>query len=250
MTNSNEILIHLHIAKTGGTTFISILEKNYLPTERIPIYLDPIVNKNEYIKSRLHENIKCMYGHTSFGIHQTLSMPVTYTTFLRDPIDRVISEYYFNHYRPNDTNKDSLRFNSLEEFADHPDFCNHQSKILFGKPPLPKNAFEYIQQNINKYFSFIGITELYDESVFLMNKQFGWNNINYIKENVTLNRPKKEDIPKSLLKKIEQNNHLDFAIYHYAKYLLLNKLEELNQNEKMELNDFKSKINELNSNNG
>ncbi|HWO75370.1 MAG TPA: sulfotransferase family 2 domain-containing protein [Bacillus sp. (in: firmicutes)] len=249
MTQSDEILIYLHLPKTGGTTFLSILEGNYSLDERIPVYTEPNINHFQYVEAKIQENTKCIYGHTLFGIHEALSLPATYMTFLRDPVERVISEYYFNFYKPHVLNKKSLVFKNLEEFVSHKDFCNLQSKYLFGRNSLPKNAFDRIKQNIDQYFSVIGITELFDESVFLLKKQFGWNKIEYTRKNVTASRPKKEYLQKSLLEKIIENNQLDLAVYHYAKYLLLTKLEELDEYHKIELHDYKSKINELNSNN-
>ncbi len=36
-------------------------------------------------------------GHTSFGLHHLHGMTPTYLTVLRDPVDRLISEFFFLH---------------------------------------------------------------------------------------------------------------------------------------------------------
>ena len=39
-------------------------------------------------------------GHMPFGIHKRLPQDYTYITFLRDPIERVVSAYYFARNYP------------------------------------------------------------------------------------------------------------------------------------------------------
>ena len=245
LSSLDQTLIYIHIGKTGGTTFLSISEKNFSSDERLPVYTN--TNHGEYVKSHSLERIKYVYGHMFFGIHHYIPFSTTYITLLRDPVDRVISEFYFNYYKPNVLNKQSYSFDNIEEFIDKEYFCNHQSKILLGNFSLPENAYEQIQNIINQHFSLIGITELFDESIFLIKKQFGWKEIEYRKENVTKNRPKKEDISQSLLDKIAEKNQVDIAVYNYTKKLFLDKLQGLDEDSNKELINYKSRIKELNS---
>lgn len=76
---------------------------------------------------------------------------------------------------------------------------------------------------------------MFKESLFLMKKTFGWENINYRKINVNTKKPKKETISKEILKQIEKANHLDMQLYQWAKENFENRLKTLDSELKTEL---------------
>src|SRR5690625_7753957 len=83
------MLIFVHIPKTAGGSLISIISSQYNSHEIFRMGF-PEVNT----ATRLNNNIKCVLGHTFYGQHEELG-PHIYITMLRDPIDRVISHYYY-----------------------------------------------------------------------------------------------------------------------------------------------------------
>ncbi|SDN60223.1 Sulfotransferase family protein [Paenibacillus sp. yr247] len=250
--SEKELLIFLHVPKTGGQTLGRIIDEQYHISEIIKVkdpqtvetLLNEIPNEKvtkigcyvEHLETYFQqvpkgdEHINCIYGHMYFGMHRYLSKPYTYMTMLREPIDRVISHYYYflgkNHFKT-DT--------SFEEFITKPKFFNFQTRYLSGGniPDL-----QLAKENIHNHFSIVGITEMFDESLFLMKKQFGWEHINYAKKNVTASRPAKEQISKVFIDLIVKHNEIDIELYHYAKNLLELKIQALDHPSKQELHDY------------
>ena len=91
--------IFIHIHKTAGTTFNSILSREYraVPSLWMPPTND--IGSGENIMEMLSEEelhqLRLLRGHIYFGLHKFLSgeQPV-YFTFMRNPVNRIISYYY------------------------------------------------------------------------------------------------------------------------------------------------------------
>jgi Galactose-3-O-sulfotransferase len=75
------------------------------------------------------------------------------------------------------------------------------------------------KKNLAEHFAAVGISEEFDRSVILMKRILAWRNPFYLKQNVGLHRPRKEDIPPETLRVIEAHNALDIELYRYAKEL-------------------------------
>ena len=256
---NNEVFIYVHIPKTGGQTLGKILDEQYQISEVLkykqPETMESLLSTAskekatkigcyvEHLESYLKQNpggdanIGCIYGHMHFGMHHYLTKPYTYFTVLRDPVDRVVSHYYYflgkGHFKQE---------TSFEEFITRDKFFNFQTRYLAGGNP----DLETAKANIDTYFPIVGITELFDETLFLMKKHFGWDNIVYTKKNVTAKRPPKEQISQEILDLIVQHNKMDIELYQYARNKLEEKIKALDPSSKKELQAYK-KIQQQNS---
>ena len=86
------LIVFTHIDKTAGTSFIDTLIT--------PNYPDGIggIMQGAGFKGNLFALLSrpaLIIGHTPYGLHHFTRRPVDYVTFLRDPIDRAVSFYYF-----------------------------------------------------------------------------------------------------------------------------------------------------------
>ncbi len=237
--NEKKIPIFVHIPKTAGSTVRSILRKQYDENEIC-------FGNNEEVTSRLQtmcekdlEKIKCFHGHFHYGIHQYLSnKPYVYYTMLRDPIEHVISEYFYVLRKPNNFAYEKVKDMSFEEFICTEEFkdrtSNRQTFFISGGQ---ENNLFLAKENLEK-FSIIGITEMFDESLFLIGKELGWKDISYRKKNVTKKRPQIDEFPKHVKEIIEENNQFDMELYRYAKELLEKRIEGLGSKEKNELRQY------------
>jgi hypothetical protein len=226
----------MHIPKTGGLTLRRILDLQYSKQER---YRFPKKNPNqiyELTKDKLN-SINCLYGHFKFGIHPPLTKPFTYITLLRDPIERVISTYYFILQNPKNRMYNTVKKMTFEEFvaSNHTPISNHQTRFVSGKniPDL-----ELAKKNLEKHFALVGITEMYAESIFMMSKQLGWQNVQYTKQNVTKHRLKQNDFSQETIQLIRNKNGLDLKLYAFAKTLLQKQINSLDSASKVQLKKF------------
>lgn len=120
--NSKYIWIFLHLPKTGGTTFLSHLEKNLKYDEEfvhIGNWGDEYRNKNNktpFEQRSLEEREKAIVlgGHsTYYGIHELVPNKIPrYFIFLREPGSWMVSSYNYQLALTPDLKK------SFEEFCD------------------------------------------------------------------------------------------------------------------------------------
>jgi len=160
-------------------------------------------------------------GHMLFGLHAILPQPATYITVLREPLDRVISAFYFmRSYKLHPLYWKLKSENwSLEDFVRRAGRDNVQCKIIAGaeyEKPCTAEICERAKENLVRHFSVVGLFERFEESLALMKLRFGWKLQRYSSFNVTHSRPRKADIPRSTLDLIEEQNFFDISLYNCA----------------------------------
>lgn len=235
----NEILIHLHMPKTGGTTLKNIIKKNIHPSVNYDVYEDH-QQREQTLKSLSHKHVSCIQGHFPFGVHQYFPNPSTYITMLREPTKRIISEYYFIRDNPRHNQYQIVNSISLEDYHLQTQHMNLQTRLLSGQidNPLTNKDLEKAKENIEKYFSVVGITEMFNESIDLMKRKFNWKNIHYRKQNVTKKKPPIDKLPAKTISSIKENNHFDIDLYHFAKQILIEQINHSPKKSKKKFNAF------------
>ncbi len=218
----NNNLIFLHIPKNGGTTFNTILDKNY-PSNGIfnihPIG-NGILNDQEFINlpNSERENIHLLKGHMNFGFHNHLIGESDYITFLRRPEERIISYYYFVLNLPNHPLHKSVKNQkmSLADFAvkiNQTDVNNAQIRLISGVNDKEEIMLEKALDNIEKHFSFIGLVERFDQSLILFKKKHGLKTPYYRSLNTTSKRIGFTELDKETSDIILELNNGDNLLY-------------------------------------
>jgi hypothetical protein len=217
-------VIFLHVPKTAGTTLNRLIEWEY---PLLQIYsVDPVLFNWSYkhlrnLSPARLQRFRMFKGHMQFGLHEILPQRATYITVLRDPVDRVISAFYFmRNYKLHPLYWKLRRENwSLEDFVHRSLRTNVQSKIVAGAEyesvctaEIAAQAIEHVKQD----FSIVGLSERFEESLALMKLRFGWKLESYSSFNVTRARPKKLDLPAATLDLIAEKNAFDVALYAAA----------------------------------
>ena len=222
---TEEAVIFLHLPKTAGTTVNRLIEWEYRLSEMYSI--DPVLFKwsaahlRKLPPGRL-KKIRMFKGHMVFGLHELLSQPATYITVLRDPVDRVISAFYFMRTYKLHPLYWKLRRNNwtLEDFVYRYQRENVQAKVVAGSDydaPCTPKILERAKQNLGRHFSVVGLSERLEESLALMKLRFGWKLTSYSSFNVTRSRPKKADLPKATLELIREKNAFDIELYECGR---------------------------------
>ncbi|HEY5444633.1 MAG TPA: sulfotransferase family 2 domain-containing protein [Pyrinomonadaceae bacterium] len=224
---AEEAVIFLHVPKTAGTTLNRLIEWEYPLFEMYsvdPVFFRWSASHLWQLPARRLKRTRMFKGHMLFGLHEILPQPATYVTVLREPIDRVISAFYFmRSYVLHPAYWQFRRENwTLEDFVRRSRRENVQSKILAGaeyNSPCTEEILEQAKENLFRYFSVVGLSEHFEESLALMKLRFGWKLERYSSFNVTRARPKKRDLPQPTLDLIAEKNAFDLALYECATKL-------------------------------
>jgi hypothetical protein len=222
----DELIIFIHIPKTAGSTLLRIMEREYGdamfhvgPSE--PVTIDRLLSLPPDRLARL----RAVAGHLPFGLHELLDRPATYVTLLRDPVERIVSHFAYSartpasplHAQVEAAGHDLARYVSEAPAAAY--FNNGQTRLLGAtdprtSAPATQDTLVRAKENLSRYFSVIGTTERFDESLRLMADAFGWSMPPYRREKVSQNRP--ERVTKEQVRAIIERNELDAELYTFA----------------------------------
>jgi len=166
--NDNIEIISIHIPKTAGTSFRKLLELNY-------------ENSFEWIKRdnklncfcekkycRLNKGIRVIHGHFPVFKDLTKYYPnAKLITWIRDPVERLISHYYFFKFYPRHGNKQ-------QDFMLDLDLSIIQFAKIKQIGYFYKRFLKYLEELKYEDFYFIGIVEEFDNYIDILADKLGW----------------------------------------------------------------------------
>ena len=226
MPHRNETLIFLHIPKTGGSTIYKVLERQYSRAQTLRLESSQIA-RFKTLPAAQHGRYRLIQGHFYFGLHRFVPGASTYMTFLRRPVERVLSFYYYarstpDHYLYSQLVTERLDLKTLLARELTSELCNGQTRQLAGdewedpERVITRAALERAQANLT-HFRVVGLLEEFDASLLLLRRAFGWRFPFYVKENVT--KKKETFLDAETRGLIEEANRLDLELYEYARKL-------------------------------
>ena len=203
--------IFIHIPKTGGTTINCVMNKTQWQTK-------PDFNYRHIIYETKRSNSKDIFSPLNYDKYNNYNLFM----LLRNPIDRLISEYYFIKDRPEFMSLIKPVPRNLKEYIKSKQTQNYMIGFLIGKRMydtdlVNEDDYELVINTINSLNINVGIFEEYAKSLNYFSSITGvkWpKNIDV--KRITLNRPKLENVQNDIIKLIEQNNSLDFKLYNYC----------------------------------
>lgn len=229
--NGEKAVFFLHIPKCAGTTLTEeILKKRFAPKEMIIFYehgTNVLIDKLKKMSKRKQEKIKCIAGHYAYGIDRYYSgRPFSYITVLRNPVDRIISHYYYarretKHYLYEEIKKKRLTLKQYIENKLSLELNNGQTRILAGIGwgcgfgDCTREMLEQAKKNLD-LFEIVGITEEFESFLLLLRKKWGWHIPEFVNKNVSKDRLETEEIDEETLLLIKKYNRLDIELYEYA----------------------------------
>ena len=238
-------VLFLHIPKTAGTSFYDCLKQAYGKQNIAEFHGIPeqsITAFRQQIDSARMANIACIKGHMYFGMHQYLSEPSRYITFMRDPVKRMISLYNYLRQSTNHKQHKLATDRSLERFmADCPFHCNGQTCFLAGGNSADSDdvLLTRAKENLTNHFAVVGLTERFDESLVLLKQQLGWKLFpTYIRENTSGRRRTTQAVSPEMRLIIERYSALDIELYKYGQVLFDRQVEQFSGDFKAELEAF------------
>lgn len=233
-------LVFIHIPKTAGTAFYNYLHTHYSDKGFIsPQFTGDYANIPSY-----KPKILLYWGHYYLNGIRPLLPNGVYCTFLRDPVQRVLS-----HYRSwnSPENLDAAWLNSLpaeelesvraaqtmslEEFleTDNPyirtQVSNFQTTMLSNHRSSSDPYFlSSAMENLRDQFYFLGIVEEFPRSIELFRRMMSsLRDYDLIADQENRSKSVGKKITKAMRKRIEQLNLFDIKLYEYGLELFRKK---------------------------
>ncbi len=219
-------LISLHLPKTAGASFGWALN-DFFGGSLLRDYDDRPMSKpadernpaaliaGEQLTTQGLAGVSCVHGHFLPVKYLGLStvQNLRFVTWMRDPVQRLISHYNFwqrgyNRKTAGPHRKQVVEEKwTLEQFCLSAGFRNIYSQYLWAFP---------VQK-----FEFIGITDYYDDDLAYVAENFLGGTLKRKRLNVTRKRTASYSIEPALREKIERYHSQDVALYQRALELRL-----------------------------
>jgi hypothetical protein len=205
-----------------------VLERQYSPAETLRLESSEIA-QFKTLPAAQRGRYRLIEGHLYFGFHRCIPGASTYITFLRRPVERVLSFYYYarstpDHYLYSQLVSKRLDLKTALARELTSELCNGQTRQLAGdewedpQRVVTRAALERAQANLT-HFRVVGLLEEFDASLLLLRRAFDWQLPFYVRENVTKERPDETFLDAETRGLIEEANRLDLELYEYTRSL-------------------------------
>lgn len=239
--DANSQLVFLHLQKTAGMTLHAVLDAQFSGPR-----ISPIMYQIEFMEHSPEalERFSLLHGHYFYGILSRLlrGRPI-YMTFLRDPVERALSQYAHMQTRQVDPPHAYGVGMDLESFVFHPNASKHitnlQTRMLgarfaidetrdiadaleaeellvhMGKGATAAEAIEVLES-----IAYFGLTEQFNDSMALLTYTFDWLPTKDVtSRNIGTNKPVRARIPAHVMERIIELNQEDIILYQHAQRL-------------------------------
>ncbi len=235
------MIAFVHIPKTAGGTVTTMFTAAYSDAgvKNAGNYMKGAERTVTKVERGRVKGAKVTVGHVPYSVYREHLPPETsYVTFLREPVDRVLSHYYRHLHRQNNRapersqhrletgkltpgSKASSVEEALEELRMIP-IRNLATRFLCADPTpetLPASALSEAKANLRE-FAFVGVQERFDESLALLERRLDLPVVPYgASRHVSSDRPRVDEIPDSQRALILEHNEMDAELYRYGAEL-------------------------------
>lgn len=221
-------IIFVHMFKAGGTSLRQVI-RNQFRGARVFEFLGDFEGANAWRARPQSERdgFDLLIGHQHYGHHEFLTRPATYMTMLRDPVERVLSYYYYvKRYKSHNAYK--LGFTdetTIEEFVFEGPYIqldNIQTRLLNPQPEtqypfgsIDEKMFETALANLGSIHR-VGVVERMEDFMELLRMAEGWSIPHVPMQNRTADRPESERHSEAVIERIKELNRFDIRLYQAA----------------------------------
>jgi hypothetical protein len=227
------LVTFVHIPKTGGTTLHNVLSRFY-PEDKcrhVTKVTEPL-HDFAYQKAS-NASPFLIKGH--LGINEVSGITGNYIfTFLRPPVSRAVSHFYFLKEQPTVKhyaylNAPGTTIESFYALKEKKDMDNCLVRYIGGEHSTPfgeigEAHFQRAAQRLNSGIDFIGLQEYYDESLIFLAEDLEAPLPVYRIKNVTR---KKEEVTNATLEFLKEANKWDIKLYELAREKFIERLSKM-----------------------
>ncbi|UVM49095.1 MULTISPECIES: sulfotransferase family protein [unclassified Pseudomonas] len=235
MSLANPRIAFVHIPRTAGTSFGTMLDDLYCGSQSAKFYGDEqssVVNEKIDAFRNLSASEKAGFdmlrGHFVYGFDSDLR-DIHHVTLLREPIQRLISFYFYAlKDRSNYLHSYLLqRRLGLEQFLQSDasiDLDNYQVRAISGarfgsvRERVSQRHLDEAKYNLVERFTAFGLTEQFDRSMNRFARDFMWDLPQLERQNEGAYGPD-VTLSESCLSYVTERNQFDMELYGFAKDL-------------------------------
>jgi len=249
-----EVVFH-HQPKTAGSSFRALLASYFWKREVCPAEIDSELHRLSTAERRMY---RFYAGHFQFNTIEDLFPEAIWITFVRNPVERVVSNFY--NLRDDTRHPDSWKRRAEERpevrrFLDKVanmelgDFvesaeprardrvCNRQVRYLVRRgervkrfPDWDEELLNEAKRNLCDRFSMVGVQERYVESIRVLCSTFGVERPHDLVPfdtniNVAEKRAGRYQLDPEVEARLEARNQMDTELWNYANGLLTERLK-------------------------
>jgi len=222
------MLLSMHIPKTAGMSLRTAFEKRFgnalllaYPRVDWAQSLFPLGSRKsldeqgqESVLALCRQrDVQCIHGHFPMPALQSLFPEAMCITFLRDPVQRVISSY------DHKVRKSEWAKTGQGPTYMAPGFSERMSFESFISAPDMRNVYEQFGVlDCLESLTFIGLTEQYERSLRLLERRVpGLGPLSCEKVNVHEKYFRRDDVTPEMMARVRELNDADVQIYEAAR---------------------------------
>jgi len=224
-----------HLPKCGGLSLNTYLEAHYPRGKTFslnPRNLTLSVNKFKSLSERDRYGYDLIKGHLAHELLDYVHPECLKVTVLREPVDRIISHYYYakrtpRHYLYSKIHQSGM---GLEEYATsglsdelRNWYTTHFSGLsLDDVERRPEESIAKALEVILKRYDIVGFLDNFSLFLEMLRSQAKLRDVYKERVNVTQGREKLSHIEESVMNKIREVNKIDIVLYREVRALCAN----------------------------
>ena len=244
-----DVLIFLRLPKTGGYTMDQVLARclgqsfyaNEIATHSALLIrpTQAVAEKFRQLAAEERQSIRCLIGeHVAMDVDTIFERPSKFFTIVRNPVDRVISSFFYYLTQSHLISHPFIKDLTLEQYLESGiglDVDNHQVRVLSGckeldapwdphgrpisAPRVERRHLEMAKYNIEERFIVAATLEQFTALVWFFKRLYCWplHRVMFRRHNETAGRPHLEQISADTRRRLAKLNPYDTELYEWVR---------------------------------